>query len=62
MATRRISAQEREWRAQDDLRTLTQAQAIQSDKSRLAAVQKHAAKQVATLNKVTGTGARKRGK
>ncbi|WP_298962264.1 hypothetical protein [uncultured Methylobacterium sp.] len=65
MASRKMTAQEREWRAQDDLRTLTQAAQIQGDRSRLSAVQKHAAEQVRSLNKVAGktaAGPRKRGK
>lgn len=56
MASRpRISAQEKEWRAQEALSTLTRANQIQSDRSLMADVKKYAAKQVATLSKVAGT-------
>lgn len=42
-------AQERQWQARSDLQTIQQAQAIQGDKSRMAAAQKEAAAQVKAL-------------
>ncbi|TXM68178.1 hypothetical protein [Methylobacterium sp. WL120] len=65
MASR--SAQEKEWRTQSDLETLSRAAEIQNDRTRMTAVQKHAAKQVANLNKVAAPAkakapAKKRGK
>lgn len=56
----RMSSQEREWRAQDDLRTLTAADAVRSDPRRMAAVKDHAQKQMATIKAVTRGGARKK--
>lgn len=50
-----ISAQERAWRAQDALRTLTQAQEIQKDRTLMRDVKKVAQQQVQTLSKVAGT-------
>ncbi|MEE9481831.1 hypothetical protein [Methylobacterium ajmalii] len=61
----KISADERKWRAQSALETLTRAQDIQKDRSLMADVRKHAAAQAATLNKVAGAGrpaARSKGK
>lgn len=54
MANLSRTAQERQWQAQDDLRTLQQAQNVMSDKKRLSAAQKEAAKQSAALAKVAG--------
>lgn len=59
---RRISAEERAYQAQDDLRTLTRAAEIQKDRSRMSAVTKHATAQVKTLQAVTGSKPRSRGK
>lgn len=47
-----MSAQERQWRAEEDLRTLQRAQEIQVDKSRKAAAASLARKQMAALSKV----------
>lgn len=52
MATRRISADERKWRAQDALRTLTEADRIRNDKTLMSDVRKHATQQISTLSKV----------
>lgn len=60
--TRRISAQERAWRTQSDLDTLTRAAEIQRDRSRMTAVQKHAQKQVANLQKVAASPSTRRSK
>lgn len=46
--------QQAEWRAQDDLRTISQAKAIEADKQRMAAVKSVAQKQVQALQKVVG--------
>lgn len=46
------SAQERQWRAEDDLRTLQRAAEIQGDSSRVRAAQQIAKKQMAALSKV----------
>jgi hypothetical protein len=43
-----------EWRAQDDLRTIAAARAIEADKTRMSAVKAVAQKQVQALNKVVG--------
>jgi hypothetical protein len=50
-----MSSEERKYQAMDDLRTLTRAQEIQADRSRMAAVKSHAASQVKTLQAVTGS-------
>lgn len=54
----KITADERRWRAQDALSTLTRAESIRSDKTLMADVKKYATQQVQTLTKVTGTPAR----
>ena len=62
-STPRVTKQEREWRAQEALSTLTRAQAIQGDRRLMADVKKIAAQQVKTLSKVAGpskTTAKKR--
>jgi hypothetical protein len=51
----RISADEKKWRAQSDLETLSRASEIQSDRSRMSAVKAVAQAQVAALSKVAGT-------
>jgi hypothetical protein len=50
----RISADEKKWRAQSDLETLSRASEIQADKARMAAVRSHAQAQVKALTQVTG--------
>lgn len=50
----RISADEKRWRAQDALSTLTRAEQIRADKSLMADVKKYAQAQVQTLSKVAG--------
>jgi hypothetical protein len=49
-----MSADEKKWQAQSDLRTLTEADSIRADKARMSNVQSHAKTQMATLSKVTG--------
>jgi len=46
------TAQERDWRAQDDLRTLKQAEDIKRDKARLAAVRKQLLKEEQALKAI----------
>jgi len=41
------------WRARDDLSTLTRAQEISADRSRLAAARREAQKQASSLNKIS---------
>ena len=45
-------AQERQWQAQDDLRTLQRAAEIQGNKTRMTAAQREAKAQLAALSKV----------
>lgn len=54
-----VSPQERQWRAQDALHTLTRAQEIQKDSRLMADVRKFAKQQVQTLSKVAGPPAKK---
>jgi hypothetical protein len=56
--TPRLSQQEREWRAQDDLRTLQAADAIRTDRSRMSAAATHAQKQVAALSRIAKPAAK----
>lgn len=51
-AAPRMTAEDRSWRARDDLRTLTQAQEIAADKARLAAAKREATKQQQSLSRV----------
>jgi recombinational DNA repair protein (RecF pathway) len=53
----KVSANERQWRAQDALRTLTQAQEIQRNPTLMRDVKKVAAQQVKTLSSVAGAKA-----
>lgn len=46
----RMSKDECEWRAQEDLRTLVEAQKIRNDKGRLKAAMAQHKKQLAALN------------
>jgi hypothetical protein len=50
----RLSADEKKWRAQSDLETLSRAEEIKADRARMAAVRSHATQQVKALTKVTG--------
>jgi len=50
----RLSAQDKKWRAQDDLRTLQQVMQIKSDPGRLKAAQTEAQQQLKALEKVKG--------
>ena len=49
----RMSAQDKRWQAQSDLRTIQEATQIQANKSRMTAAQKEAQTQMAALNSVT---------
>ena len=49
-----MTAEQKQWQAQSDLRTLTEAANIQADKTRMSAVKSHANAQVSTITKVTG--------
>ena len=48
----RITASDKKWQAQSDLRTIQEAAQIQSDKSRMSAAQKEAQNQMAALSSV----------
>lgn len=48
----RMSAMDKQYRAQDDLRTIQRAAEIQSDKGRMTAAQKEAQNQMAALSSV----------
>lgn len=50
----KISAQERKWRAQDALSTITRAAEIQRDRALMADVKKVAQEQVKSLSVVAG--------
>jgi len=56
--SREAAKREREWRAEEDLRTLQRAAEIQGDTSRVRAAQQIAKRQMAALSKVAKTGAR----
>lgn len=49
----RISAEQKRYQAQDDLRTIQRATEIQSDKKRMGAAQKEAQTQMAALGSIT---------
>lgn len=49
----RMSAEEKSWRAQDDLRTLQQAAKIQADAARVKAAQAEAQSQIKALVQVS---------
>lgn len=49
------AVQDKKWQAQCDMRTLREAQEIQSSKPRLAAAKKEAVEQVKALQAVTKT-------
>lgn len=51
-AAPRMTAEDKKWQAQSDLRTIQQAAQIQADKGRMSAAQKEAANQIAALNSV----------
>jgi hypothetical protein len=48
----RMTAQDKKWQAQDNLRTIQRAAEVTSNAARLKAAQAEAAQQVAALNKV----------
>jgi hypothetical protein len=49
-----MAKEEKRWRAESDLRTLTDAGEIQRDKSRIKAAQGIAKKQLRSLRKIAG--------
>lgn len=53
------AAQQREWRAQDDLRILRQAEEIKADKSRVNMAARVATKEMKALERVAGKAAPK---
>lgn len=48
----RVTAADKKWQAQSDLRTMQEASMIQADKSRMTAAQKEAQNQMAALNSI----------
>jgi hypothetical protein len=52
VATPRVSAADKKWQAQSDLRTMQEATQIQNDKARMSAAQKEAQNQMAALNSI----------
>lgn len=50
----RMSAEEKRWRAEDDLRVMQRAEEIKADSSRLAEAKRLAQTQVKALTKVAG--------
>lgn len=48
-----VSASDKEWQAEDDLRTLLRAEEIREDSKRMAAVRKCAREQLADIAKIT---------
>lgn len=50
----KMTQEEKEWRAQSDLRTLRDAEEIRNDKSRLEAAMKEAKKQMEALHEIAG--------
>jgi hypothetical protein len=52
---RKMTDEERRFRAEDDMRVLRQAQEIQGDRARLGAAQRMAKEQMQALSKVAGT-------
>lgn len=52
VATSRVSAADKKWQAQSDLRTMQEATQIQNDKARMSAAQKEAQNQMAALNSI----------
>lgn len=53
------AAQQREWRGQEDLRILRQAEEIRNDKGRVNMAKKIAAKEMSALQRVAGKPAPK---
>lgn len=51
-STPRLSAADKKYQAQDDLRTIQRASEIQADKGRMTAAQKEAQNQMAALSSV----------
>ncbi len=55
----RLTAEDKKWRAKNDLDTLRAAGAIQSDKQRLNAAKRMASEEVKNLRRIAGRGPRK---
>jgi hypothetical protein len=58
-AVPRMTAQEKQWIAQDDLNVMRRAHEIQNDPKRMKAMQAEANKQAQVLQKVAGSKAKK---
>jgi hypothetical protein len=56
----RLSAQDKEWRARDDVRTLREAESIRQDKGRHRLAVAQAKKEVSALNKAIRTAPRRK--
>lgn len=56
----RMSAMDRQWQAESDLRTLKQAQEIQASRARRSAAASEAKKQMSALQKIGGKPAPKK--
>jgi len=54
-APKSMAASERKWKAESDLRTLTEAHEIQRDEPRLRGVRGVARKQMTSLRRITGS-------
>jgi len=54
IAAPRMSAMERRWQAESDLRTLKEAQEIQANRARRTAASSEAKKQMSALQKIGG--------
>jgi hypothetical protein len=55
-----MSAEQKQWRTESDLDTLTRADAIRADRSRMSAVQKHAGQKAAALSRVAAGTSKKK--
>jgi hypothetical protein len=53
-ASPKLSAEDKRWRAENALQTLTRAEQIRADSALMADVKKYAQDQVKTLSKVAG--------
>lgn len=58
----KMSAQEKKWRTEDDLRILAQAEEIQKDPERMKACRALAKQRMAEMEKLAGAGAVKQKK
>lgn len=55
----RMSPQEKQWMAQDDLHTMRRAQEVMNDPKRMKAMQAEATKQAQTMQKIANTKVKK---